>query len=502
MNFDTWTEILVPGVKRLYFEPRFANNFTEVTNYVQVLNFPYVINLITNLNGQVIARKFTNFSSFANFTPEIFLNSFVYGQTINENYCITFANFDNNSDTNVYYFTNVTDPLDCSTVNISTHPTALFAYKVNEVIIKGTGINTFKLMQIFNNNIRTLRDITEHPPIANITAISAYYDNNNNVQLVCVNATDIFFGTFNENTLTITWSENISLLNFLGRSSSNCNLFTFRFREVPNNGGNKIILFGNQTTTNFLIIKKINNLSPAIILQKSYRPVFYVAADDNMIMFVVGGTGENDCLEVIIFDNDLNQIYSHTFSSILASSVNSAICIFVGNDSNQLFLFVNFNDANKDTLTLTTTYSICLLPDCDVLLSNLTYKNITQITLDDSILGAISQQPQKILKIYKHSHTLTSLPETNQPFLIKKNNFTDNVPDKDIHISGHHRIIIKNKDDTFTGIQAYKLITKNKNEKKENDDEEETTVDYYHLVLENKSEGFIVNGLRVESCQN
>jgi hypothetical protein len=143
---------------------------------------------------------------------------------------------------------------------------------------------------------------------------------------------------------------------------------------------------------------------------------------------------------------------------------------------------------------------ICLLPDCDILLSNMTYKNITQLTLDDQVLGYLSKQPVKILKILKHVHFIDFLQETNKPYLIKKNSFGDNIPDKDIHLSGHHRIIFRDEaaigtnEEKYVGMQTFKL--NNCVKVKYYQDE----VTYYHIMLENRGEGLIVNNLPVEDC--
>ena len=154
-------------------------------------------------------------------------------------------------------------------------------------------------------------------------------------------------------------------------------------------------------------------------------------------------------------------------------------------------------------VTITYTYSspsICFLADCDILLSNLSTKNITLLTVTDEVLGYFSQVPQKIKTIIKNTHDVHSLPNDNTPHHIRKNAFGENIPDKDIHLSGHHRIIFSSEnsvgtfDKNFLGIQAFKL---NNCEKVLNNP---TEVTYYHVILENENEGLIVNNLPVESC--
>ena len=74
------------------------------------------------------------------------------------------------------------------------------------------------------------------------------------------------------------------------------------------------------------------------------------------------------------------------------------------------------------------------------------------------------------------------------------NTFGSNSPDKDIHLSGHHRIIVQTENNHFAGVQTFKLG----NCKKETNNSDE--VDYYHIILENRGVGLIVNNLPVEDC--
>ena len=138
--------------------------------------------------------------------------------------------------------------------------------------------------------------------------------------------------------------------------------------------------------------------------------------------------------------------------------------------------------------------AICLLPNCDVLLSNFSLKNITEITLTDEVIGYLTKRPEKIKKIMKRTHFVNFLQDTNKPYLVEKSAFGPNVPDKDIHLSGHHRIITQTEDNHFLGIQAFKLD----NCKKVANNPDEVT--YYHILLENQGAGLIVNNLPVEDC--
>jgi len=152
-------------------------------------------------------------------------------------------------------------------------------------------------------------------------------------------------------------------------------------------------------------------------------------------------------------------------------------CIFVGTRG-----IVSFS---PDT-------SVCLLSNCDVLLGSLAYKNITKLCVGDEIWGYFSKQPEKIKTILKHTHNISTLCMTNKPYLVSKNAFGSNCPEKDIHLSGHHRILLQNPDKHFVGVQAYKL----ENCKVANTEVDK--VEYYHIELVNKGVGLVVNGLAVE----
>jgi len=136
----------------------------------------------------------------------------------------------------------------------------------------------------------------------------------------------------------------------------------------------------------------------------------------------------------------------------------------------------------------------CFLSDCEVLLSNLSTKNITELHITDEVLGYFTNKPEKIKQITKHTHFIDFIKDTNKPYLILKDSFAESVPNKDIHLSGHHRVILKSEENHFVGIQTFKLP----NCKKERNNPDEVT--YYHIILENRGAGLIVNNLPVEDC--
>ena len=137
---------------------------------------------------------------------------------------------------------------------------------------------------------------------------------------------------------------------------------------------------------------------------------------------------------------------------------------------------------------------VCFLSNCDILLASGAYKNITELTLSDVVWGYFSGTPQKITRIIKDRHAVDSLVKTNLPYLIKKSAFTENIPDKDIHVSGHHRVILQ-REGGFVGVQTFKLNIPLA-------PVEENFVDYYHVKLENPSESLVVNNLPMESHQD
>jgi hypothetical protein len=178
------------------------------------------------------------------------------------------------------------------------------------------------------------------------------------------------------------------------------------------------------------------------------------------------------------------------FDTIFFTSVYSTYTNSGGNGGR----FTGLDGYVTITYTINPSPAICLLPDCDVLLSNFSLKNITEITLSDEVMGYLTKRPEKIKKIIKNTHAVGFLEDTNKPYLIERSAFGPNIPDKDIHLSGHHRIITQTDDNHFVGVQTFKLD----NCKKVVNNPDEVT--YYHILLENSGVGLIVNNLPVEDC--
>ena len=129
-----------------------------------------------------------------------------------------------------------------------------------------------------------------------------------------------------------------------------------------------------------------------------------------------------------------------------------------------------------------------------------TYTNITAVKEGDFVMGYFSKSPHKVSELIKHTHTLKNIEETNRPYIIKKSACGDELPNKDIHLSGHHRVILVKDDRTFLGVQTFKLDFSSRDDFYE--DKPEDSVVYYHIKLDNKTEGIIVNGMPVETCQD
>ena len=144
----------------------------------------------------------------------------------------------------------------------------------------------------------------------------------------------------------------------------------------------------------------------------------------------------------------------------------------------------------------------CLLACSSVLLSDYTYKPISQVTSDDSVLCPFSKQPKKIKRCRCNVVDLKLLDSNNFPYRIPKGFFTPTIPEKDVFISGFHRIIAPSIDNIFDWIQTHRLVP---DEHKITNEEDilkitgESEVKYYHIELEGGKGGMFVDGLPVET---
>jgi hypothetical protein len=169
--------------------------------------------------------------------------------------------------------------------------------------------------------------------------------------------------------------------------------------------------------------------------------------------------------------------------------------MFIGNFGQEvdIFLFA-LSEPNPPHVVQFNYSPICLLSDCDVLLYSGEYKNITVLAESNILHGALTKSPQKIKRILKNKVNVVDLQDDNKPFLIARSSVAENVPDKDIHLSGYHRVIQKLEENNYIGVQTFKLPFSKP------DLREKESFDYYHIVLETIGEGIIVNNLPVEAC--
>ena len=144
----------------------------------------------------------------------------------------------------------------------------------------------------------------------------------------------------------------------------------------------------------------------------------------------------------------------------------------------------------------------CLLACSSVLLSDYTYKPISQVTTDDSVLCPFSKQPKKIKRCRCNIVDLKNLHVNNFPYRIPKAFFTPTIPEKDVFISGYHRIITPSITNIFDWIQTHRIVP---DEHKITNEEDilkitgESEVKYYHIELEGGKGGMFIDGLPVET---
>lgn len=181
---------------------------------------------------------------------------------------------------------------------------------------------------------------------------------------------------------------------------------------------------------------------------------------------------------------------NNLFSTFTVTSANNAGTQSNTNTDGYVTIYYTYNPQPPEP----TPAHLCFLSDCDILLSDLSTKNITELHITDEVLGYLTNKPEKIKQIIKRVHFIDFLEDTNKPYLISKDSFAPNVPNKDIHLSGHHRVILSIEDNHFVGMQTFKLP--NCRKERNNPDE----IAYYHIILENRGVGLIVNNLPVEDC--
>lgn len=132
--------------------------------------------------------------------------------------------------------------------------------------------------------------------------------------------------------------------------------------------------------------------------------------------------------------------------------------------------------------------------------NNPKYLPITSLIKGDYIISP-SGKHVKITDIKEKSHHLNEIIKNNRPIKISKSSLTKNVPTKDLFISGYHRIIVKENDKSYIGIQAHKLVPEFATEKDLTPYLTNDKITYYHIELEDQNEWLFANGVPVESWQ-
>lgn len=154
-------------------------------------------------------------------------------------------------------------------------------------------------------------------------------------------------------------------------------------------------------------------------------------------------------------------------------------------NNNQQNNFTNISGTGLLAATITHELSgaVCLTESCKVLTKS-GYKNVGDIKVGDKLLTDKNKE-SVVKRIYKETKKVT---EETKPYMVPKNYYGENKPNRDIFISGNHMIKNARKNLWYR--------TKNVFEQKWESEE----VTYYNFELENYMEdNMIVNGVIMES---
>jgi hypothetical protein len=187
--------------------------------------------------------------------------------------------------------------------------------------------------------------------------------------------------------------------------------------------------------------------------------------------------------------------------------------VFLG-PTNATYTLTIGTDANGGR----STYS-CFLPTTRILMADNTYKQISQIKQGESIRG-LSGIPRKVL----HAGYLNFRPENTHPESLPRcipmNFFGKNLPRENLYLSGGHSVILLESTPKYkqeieeteretsrtVNMSGYrKLMSKklsNLKVLKSSDEIKQITGTeprYYHLVIDDLSDGMIADGLPVEA---
>ena len=145
--------------------------------------------------------------------------------------------------------------------------------------------------------------------------------------------------------------------------------------------------------------------------------------------------------------------------------------------------FSGINSYNLLVAEITYGSAVCLTESCKVLTKS-GYKNVGDIKVGDKLLTDKNKE-SVVKRIYKETKKIT---EETKPYMVPKNYYGENKPNRDIFISGNHMIKNARKN----------LWYRTKNVFEQKWDSEEVT--YYNFELENYMEdNMIVNGVVMES---
>jgi hypothetical protein len=146
---------------------------------------------------------------------------------------------------------------------------------------------------------------------------------------------------------------------------------------------------------------------------------------------------------------------------------------------------------------------VCLLGKTLILTENNQYKQVEDLTEDDKIVAAFTNNIISIKRIIKNIVDLQTTVKDNYPLLIRKNSVSKNLPLDDIFISGHHRIILQIDNNHTIGVQACKIFDSFLSQEEiESHKNKDGYLYYYHIELEDNTEHLISSGIAIESFQN
>ena len=147
----------------------------------------------------------------------------------------------------------------------------------------------------------------------------------------------------------------------------------------------------------------------------------------------------------------------------------------------------------------------CFLSNTKILLHSNEYIPISKIKKGDLVKGVFSKNPVKVLHCGYSIINLDLLAKYNFPRRIPKDFFSEDLPCHDIYLSGGHRILFHNNNNLTYRIPTVCISELNKYEIKSESEIKSITNEeecrYYHIELEDTTEGVIASGLEVESLE-